>query len=238
MPISVFIAEDRQSSRDLLIEYMLFREELRLDGMAKNGEEALRMLSKKKYDLAFLDINLPILSGIEVLEKLKELPYVIFTTAFDKYAIKAFEMGAVDYLLKPFSLERFNQAVDRALGIIGKEANYFKSPKDLGISFKCDKKNYIVPFDEIVYISSGTRHSILYTVDEEIQTPLNLKDVEGMLPVNFIRVHKQYIVNSMFISRLEYIFGGKYEVTLNDSNKTKLPVGRVYYNEVKEKMEG
>ena len=98
---SVFITEDMIHARDLLIAYIKTRPELELQGIAKNGEEALEELSRKNYDLLLLDINLPILSGIEVLEQLKKIPYIIFTTAYDKYAIRAFEFGAIDYLLKP-----------------------------------------------------------------------------------------------------------------------------------------
>jgi DNA-binding LytR/AlgR family response regulator len=235
-PVSVFIAEDRQSSLDLLIEYMLFRKELKLEGVAKNGEEAFKMLSKKKYDLIFLDINLPLLSGIEVLERLNNIPYVIFTTAFDKYAIRAFEVGAVDYLLKPFSMERFNQAVDRALKIITDKNKYIKSSKILGMSFKCNRKNYIVPFEDIVYVSSSSRYSVISTNDEEFETPILLKEVGQKLPEGFLRIHKQYIVNLKYVFKVEHLIGGQYEITLNDDNKTDLPVGRTYYDNLKKRL--
>ena len=235
-PISVFIAEDRQSSLDLLIEFMLFREELKLEGVAKNGEEALKMLLKNKYDLIFLDINLPLLSGIEVLENLKNIPYVIFTTAFDRYAIRAFEVGAVDYLLKPFSMERFNQAVDRALILINEKNKQFKSLKSIGMSFKCDRKNFIVPYDDIVYISSSNRYSVINTIEEEFETPALLKEVSKKLPEGFLRIHRQYIVNLKYVFKVEYIIAGQNEITLNDGNKTKLPVGRTYYDLLKKKL--
>ena len=122
---TVFIAEDEQPARDLLLDYIFKREELKVEGWSKDGEETYNKLCEKEYDLTFLDINMPKMSGIEVLEKLKNPPYVIFTTAYDEYAIKAFEFGAIDYLLKPFSQERFNSAVDKAISNIRNKGSLF-----------------------------------------------------------------------------------------------------------------
>lgn len=116
-PYSVIMAEDELPARTLLTGFVKTRPELILQAVAKNGEEAVQSLSSAIYDLLLLDINLPVFSGIEVLEKITQIPYVIFTTAYSHYAVKAFEIGAIDYLHKPFSLERFNRAIDRFLSI-------------------------------------------------------------------------------------------------------------------------
>jgi len=235
--ISVFIAEDEQPARELLIDYLLLRPELKLEGMAQNGEEALEKLQMREYNLLFLDINLPILSGIEILEKLKKYPYLIFTTAYDKYAIKAFEMGAVDYLLKPFSKDRFNQAVDKAVQAIQDNRSNLQSPLDIGLSIKENENHYILSYDDIVYISSHARHTVIHTDDKCFEIANLLKDIESKLPdQNFIRIHKQFIVNLKYISHFQYMVGGQYEIYLKDEDETSLPVGRKYANLLKDKL--
>lgn len=235
--ISVFIAEDEQPARELLIDYLLLRPELKLEGIAQNGDEALQKLLKGDYRLLFLDINLPILSGIQVLERLKKYPYLVFTTAYDKYAIKAFEMGAIDYLLKPFSKERFNQAVDKAVQAIQDNRSNIRSPLDIGLSIKENENHYILSYDNIVYVSSHARHTVIHTDDKCFEIANLLKDIEEKLPESsFIRIHKQFIVNMKFISHFQYMVGGQYEIYLKDEDETSLPVGRKYANLLKDKL--
>lgn len=237
---SVLIAEDELPSRELLVEYLIKRPELRLEGIAKNGEEALEKLREKKYNMLFLDINLPVMTGIEVLEKLDEIPYLIFTTAYDKYAIKAFELGAIDYLLKPFTQNRFNQAVDKALLAIKSHKKNLESAESLGFSFKEGENYYIVPYEEIIYISSSGRHIVVHTEEKDFEISGLLKDLEVKLSAygsnSFFRIHKQFIVNIRFVARYQYILGGQYEIYLKDSDETALPVGRKYALPLKEKL--
>ncbi len=120
---SVFIAEDEQPARDYLINLVLKRKELKVGGWAKDGEETLHKLTDDNFDLLFLDINLPVISGIELLAKIKKPPFVIFTTAYSDHALKAFDIGAIDYLLKPFSENRFNSAVEKAVFVLKNRAD-------------------------------------------------------------------------------------------------------------------
>ncbi len=237
---SVFIVEDKPSARELLIEFVMLREELRLGGIAKNGEEALEKLSKKSYDLLFLDIGLPELSGIEVLDKLSSKPYVIFTTANKRYALKAFDAGAVDYLLKPFNLDRFNQAVDKALSIMKGEKISSGLPKSIGLSLSSKENhryNIIISFDDIIYFSSHSKRTMVHTREKDYETHQLLKDLWERLSEDiFIRIHKQHIVNLSFISKVEYAQGGKYEVTLRDKDATSLPVGQTFASDLKKKL--
>jgi DNA-binding LytR/AlgR family response regulator len=130
--ISVFIAEDEQPARDYLLNLVLKRKELKVEGWAKDGKETLQKLTSANYDLLFLDINLPVISGLEILEKIKNPPYVIFTTAYASHAVKAFDIGAIDYLLKPFSENRFNNAVEKAILILKNRAG--SNPVTQGMS--------------------------------------------------------------------------------------------------------
>ncbi len=114
---SVIIAEDELPARKLLEKFVNSHPELTLAKTVTNGRDALKVLSEDSFDLLLLDINLPVMSGIEVLENLNRIPYVIFTTAYNEYAVQAFDIGAVDYLLKPIFQKRFNKAVDRFITI-------------------------------------------------------------------------------------------------------------------------
>lgn len=234
---TVFIAEDEQPASDLLSSYVFKRTELKLGGWSKNGQEAFEKLSENNYDLLFLDINLPILSGIEIVEKLDNPPYIIFTTAYDDYAVKAFELGAVDYLMKPFSEERFNIAVDKALNTIKSKLPGTNMVNSIGLSFKEDETYYILPFNEIIFLSSKGRHSLIHTKTRTYETPQTLKETYQKLPGdNFIRIHKQSIVNLEYISHVQYLMGGQYAAFLKDREKTMLTIGRVYVPDLRKKL--
>jgi two-component system response regulator LytT len=235
--ISVFIAEDEQPALELLTDYILNIPELKLGGIARDGVEAFKKLSENTYDLLFMDINLPVISGIEVLEKLESIPYVIFTTAYDQYAIKAFEMGVVDYLLKPFSSERFNQAAEKAIKAIYDKKSCLESLQQLGLSFKEHENHYILAYEDIIYLSSHARHTVIHTEKRDFETALLLKNIEQRLPENlFIRIHKQYVVNLKHVSHFQYFIGGQYVVYLLDEDKTTLPVGRSFASVLKERL--
>ena len=234
---SVFVAEDEQPARDLMLDYILGREELKLEGWSKDGEDAYGKLSEKKYDLMFLDINMPKMSGIELLEKLENPPFVIFTTAYDEYAIKAFEFGAIDYLLKPFTQERFNNAVDKALSVIRNKGPYPDVKKNLGLSFREYENYYLIGYNDIIYISSQGRHSFIHTRTKVYEAATSLKEIIPKLPEDlFVRIHKQCVVNLNFISHVQYLIAGQYAAFLKDIEKTTLTIGRSYAPALKGKF--
>ncbi|MFH0976868.1 MAG: LytTR family DNA-binding domain-containing protein [Spirochaetota bacterium] len=234
---SVFIAEDEQPARDLLLDYIFKRSELKMEGWSKNGQETYDKLSRKEYDLVFLDINMPQMSGIDVLEKLENPPYVIFTTAYDEYAIKAFELGAVDYLLKPFSQERFNSAIDKAISVIRNKGPYTNTVTRIGLSFKEGENHFLISYDDVIYLSSEGRHSLIHTKTKVYNTAQSLKALGQKLPADiFFRIHKQYIVNLKYISHMQYLIGGQYMAFLKDAEKTTLTVGRMYASALRGKL--
>jgi DNA-binding LytR/AlgR family response regulator len=233
---SVLIAEDEEPARELLVDYLLTRPELKLSGIARNGEDAFQKLSRYEYDLVLMDIQLPRMTGIEVLERLKKMPYVIFTTAHEQYAIRAFDFGAVDYLLKPFNTERFNHSIEKFLSL----HNANTSPAQLtaaGFPVKERNKHYVLPYQDIMYVSSHGKNSIIHTNKEEIVAAVILKDVERRVPADaFIRIHKQHIVNIRYIAALEYYIGGQYIVYLKDDDDSPLPVGKKYAANLKSRL--
>ncbi|OHD64602.1 MAG: hypothetical protein A2176_08960 [Spirochaetes bacterium RBG_13_51_14] len=234
---TVFIAEDEVPARELLVDYLLTRPELKLSGIAKSGDDAVQKLTRQEFDLVFMDIHLPRFSGIEVLERLKRFPYVIFTTAHEKYAARAFDVGAVDFLLKPFTLDRFDRSVEKFLRIQENSARFDQAAGETGFSFRERGRHYIVPYREIVYITSHGKNTVIHTVADDIQAPVILKDIERRLPEEFFaRIHKQHIVNIRCISGLEYYIGGQYIAFLNDEDETSLPVGRKYAHILKTRL--
>lgn len=224
----VMIVEDEAPARELLVDCIAARSELRLAGVARDGKEALEKLAPGGYDLLFLDVDLPFLSGIEVLEKLASPPHVIFTTGYDRYAIRAFDVGAVDYLLKPYTAERFNQAVDKFIAMKG-EGGGASPGKNLGLSFREEGKHYLLSYDDIIYLSSHGKHTIIHTEERDFETPSVLKNIEPRLdPSLFVRIHKQYVANLRFVSHIQYVMGGQYQAHFKDRDETSLPVGRAF----------
>lgn len=226
---SVLIAEDEVPARELLLDYILAWPELRLSGIARNGEDALKKLSGGSYDLALMDIHLPLMTGIEVLERLDAMPYLIFTTAYDRYAVRAFEVGAVDYLLKPITVERFNQSIKKFLQIRSAARSRPPAGTEAGFAVRDHGKHYIVPYQDIVSVTSHGKSSVIHTVSEDIEAPLILKEFEEKAPPElFARIHKQHVVNLRYVAALEYYIGGQYIAFLKDDDESTLPVGKKY----------
>jgi len=235
--LSVILVEDEIQSRDLLIDYISSRPDLSLRGIAKDGAEALEKISSENFDLVFLDIDLPIMSGLEVLEKLERIPYIIFITAIGSHALKAFELGALDYLKKPITRERFTQSLDRAVTRIRKSEEEEKPLNNAGLLVTEKENHFLVPFHEIIYITSHEKHSVIHTEKRDFETPRLLHEVEKKLPGQFLRIHKQTIINIRYISHIQYLIGGRYQVFLKDSDETNLTAGRKYADILKKTLD-
>ena len=235
--LKVLIVEDMIDARDLLCHYSEAHPNLSVTAVARTGEEALNLIHHGSFDLVLLDINLPILSGIEVVERLDQLPYIIFTTAYDSYAMRAFEIGAIDYLLKPIDRERFDRAIDRALKFKEGEEKSSPAPARYGLTFREKRKSCIVPFDDIIYLSASAKHCIIHTEKKDFEASSMLKEIETKLPQeSFQRIHKGYIVNIHHIRTIIHDRGSQYTLYINDSDDTSLPVGRTYLSRLKKKF--
>ena len=212
------MVEDISQIRQRIINLIDAHPQLELKSEAKNGKEALEKLAENVYDLVLLDINLPIHSGIEIAEKINEDSYIIFITSYDQHAVKAFELGAIDYLTKPFSDERFNQSIDRLIKRF--ESNEKQNQiSDVGLSFFVKRSQCIISYEDIIYISSHRKHSVVHTMEKDFETAVLLKDIESRLPdKKFFRIHRQYIVNINFVFKLQHDSGGQYIV--NQSYQT------------------
>ncbi len=229
--IKTLLVDDEYLALKLLDEFGKKVPELEIIDKVKSPMVALDILNQKPVDLLFLDIQMPTLSGNNLLKTLKKPPLVIFTTAYSEYALEAFELNAVDYLLKPFSFERFLQAVNKA-----KEQHYFRmqdqtiilptTSKDF-FSIKVDGKIVKVYFDDILYIEGLKEYVRLVCKDARLVTLESLKNLEDMLPAdNFVRVHKSFIVAKNKVKSLE---GNRLEI-----GDHKIPISRGKKEEIVE----
>jgi DNA-binding LytR/AlgR family response regulator len=203
---------------------------LRLVGECSHAIEAMEVLSKTKVDLIFLDIQMPQITGVEFLKNLNHPPKVIFTTAYRDYAIEAFELDVVDYLLKPISLLRFSKAINRFYQRI----NEAPSPSLSGLNegqqadhlfLKADKKLHKILFNELVYLESYGDYVLVHTEKGKITVKERISHLEEQLPKNrFLRVHRGYVIS---IDKVTSLLPGLIEL-----GPHKIPIGRSYKAEV------
>jgi DNA-binding LytR/AlgR family response regulator len=219
------LVDDEPPALDVLRSYVESTPMLELVGECNHAVSAFEFLQDKKVDLLFLDVNLPKLSGTDFVKALNNPPKIIFTTAHKDFAVDGFELGAVDYLLKPFSLERFWKAVQRATSSDESTiANKHAITNDRFLYFRADRKMVKVMVDEILYVESLKDYVKIFLSGRQIITKQTISSVEEMLPEeNFVRIHRSFIAsknkiesynqNSVFIGKSELPVGPLYRQT-------------------------
>jgi DNA-binding LytR/AlgR family response regulator len=206
MILNCVIVDDEPIARKLLQEYIEETDFLKLVGMAENPVKAISVINSVKTDLIFLDINMPKMTGMEFLKSSSNLPMVIMTTAYGQYALEGFEMAVIDYLVKPFSLDRFIKASQKALELAKLKQNSATIEKSTGDYFyvKCDGKIERVMYNELLYVEAMANYVTLYTQDDKLVVYLTIKGIlEKLPPGNFMQVHKSYVVNTGKIKTIE-----------------------------------
>jgi DNA-binding LytR/AlgR family response regulator len=232
MNLTCIIIDDEPLSRKGLKEYVLDTDFLTLAGEFENPLKAMDVLLQKTVHLMFLDIQMPKLNGVEFIKSLQHPPLVIFTTAYPQYALDGFDVNAVDYLLKPFSFERFLKAAMKARSLltgytVQKEPLQAESPSHFFI--KVDSKLIKIRFDEIIFVEALQNYVAIHTVTKKYVTYLTLKNLEEQLPAgNFVKIHKSYIIA---IARVDSIEGN--EVKMGSHS---LPISRTGKEEVLERI--
>lgn len=234
-PISTIIIDDEALARDIVKRYSVDFPMLNVLSECGDGFEALRQIQVHKPDLLFLDIQMPKLDGFELLEVLDYTPAIIFTTAFDQFAIKAFEMNAVDYLLKPFSKERFESAVQKAIQRIGPEKTDFNASLDTlreniqetrgtldRVVTRLGSKVTVIPVDRIWYIESSDDYVMIYSELGNHLKEKTMKFLEEHLPGNnFVRIHRGSIINLSQIAAIDPYTKDTHIVTLKCGAKLR-----------------
>ena len=233
MPIRCLVIDDEELARLLLDNYISRLANLHLVGQCKDPLEAIQIMQQEPVDLLFLDIQMPGLTGIEFLRTLNEKPLVIFTTAYPDYAIEGYSLDVIDYLLKPFSFERFVKSVNKASELLQLRStanmnNPASEVKD-HILVKSEHKIHRIKYDDIRYIQSMREYVAYYLPTGRILSLNSLKSLEEELPADrFIRIHKSYIISMEKVDTLEG--------NLVHIGKEKLPIGASYREVVLERI--
>jgi two-component system, LytTR family, response regulator len=247
MSIRTIIIEDEAPARDIVKIYLNKYPEIELLGEFSDGFSGVKAINDLKPDLLFLDIQLPKLNGFEILELIEHFPVIIFTTAYDQFALKAFEMNATDYLLKPFSLDRFDAALQKAFGKLKSKRDETPVVEKLietisekveyidRVVVKSGNKIKVVPAEKIIYVEAQDDYVMIYAEDSKLLKEKTMKYFEAHLnPSHFVRIHRSYIVNVNFIGQLEHFTKDSYLVILK--NGVKLKVSDSGYKNLKARL--
>ncbi|HRJ28746.1 MAG TPA: LytTR family DNA-binding domain-containing protein [Cyclobacteriaceae bacterium] len=246
MNITCLIIDDEQLARELLREYIDQMPNITIVGEANKGKDAVDLIDQLKPDLIFLDVQMPGMTGFDVLDEITHDPHVIFTTAYDQYAIRAFEKNAVDYLLKPIDQERFQLALKRAVERMKLEQNNVgellrniktenKTSYDSHIFVQKSEKLINLAVEEIMFLEASGDYTILTTKNDQFVSSSGIGKLEEILnPETFIRVHRSTIININFLKEIEKHFNGGMIVKMQSGKS--FPVSRTYAKLIRKKV--
>ncbi|MEQ1676927.1 MAG: response regulator [Chitinophagaceae bacterium] len=236
----------RRLMKNLLLEH---KDVVEVIAEAGNGRDAIALIEELKPDVIFLDIQMPDLTGFEVVDQLKEKPNIIFTTAYEQYAIKAFETFSIDYLLKPIKEERLEQSIAKLkkfgrlaapIDVAGLQdiIRQFQAPqKATALPIKTGDRINLIRFDSISYLEASDKYVFIYTVEgQKHLTDQSLSTLITKLPAQFFRIQKSYIINKDRIKEMHRHFNGRYLFILDDKAASRLTSGRTYHDVIKEEF--
>jgi len=238
--LRVAIVDDEELARGLLREMLGAHPEMEIVAECANGFEAVKAIADAKPDLLFLDIQMPKLDGFEVLELIDPGPAVVFVTAYDQYAIRAFDAQAADYLLKPFSAERFERALERAKTRLGegrREPAAARPPEQRPerVVVKDGTRVHVIPLEKLDYVKAQDDYVALHSGGKTYLKQQAIAAVEAALdPARFVRIHRSAIVNLERVARIEP-YGKESRVAIL-ADGARLPVSRAGYARLLEAM--
>ena len=242
--IRVIIIDDESLARSITRKYLSKRTEFEIVAECSNGFDAIKKINEEEPDIVFLDIQMPRMTGFEMLELIENPPIIIFTAAYDHYAIKAFEVNAVDYLLKPFSEERFNEAIEKTLVHLKEKTSQSEAIQKL-IEKNDEKVEYIerviikdagkiniVPVEKIKWIEAQDDYVMIHSDIGKFLKQKTMKYFENHLDPNyFVRIHRSYMISIDFIKHLEQHDKESYRIILK--NEQLLPVSKTGLSKLK-----
>lgn len=244
-PDRAIIVDDEELARSIIREYLAEHPEIEIVAECSNGFEAVKAVTELKPDLLFLDVQMPKLNGFEVLELVESDLVVIFITAYEQYAVKAFEVHAVDYLLKPFSKERFDEALGRAMEKLDRRE--FPPPQEIlsaarppgetieRVLVRDGSRVFVIPAEKIDYIEAQDDYIAIRSEGKTHLKKQRLSDLQALLdPARFVRVHRSFILNIDRLARLELYAKDSRMAILKDG--TQLQVSRSGYEKLKEML--
>lgn len=237
---TVVIIDDEPLARQVVREYLAAHPEFEVVAECDDGFEGAKAIMKLKPDLVFLDVQMPRISGLEMLDVIEDPPGVIFATAFDEFAIRAFERNAVDYLLKPFSKERFDQAIGKWMNQSGGKTALAQLMEDQvpagsgrdRIVVRNQGEISIVPVSEVMYLEAFDDYVKIFTANSYYLKKRTMSHFEKLLdPGVFFRTHRSYIINLRHLARVEPFAKNSYVAVLRDGRR--VPVSRSSYSRLK-----
>ncbi|TDE11560.1 LytR/AlgR family response regulator transcription factor [Dyadobacter psychrotolerans] len=225
MNINCLIVDDEPIARDIIKTYCGHLPYLHIVAASGNALEAKIILHQQKVDILFLDINMPVMDGVTFLKTLRNPPQVIFTTAYKEYALDAFDLAACDYLLKPFSLERFIVAVDKAIERLqitpGAPVENPEQKIEDFIFIKTDGKIFKIRHEDLLYAEASGNYTKIVTTQNTLLPAMTFSSFEELLPKTFfLRVHRSFIISK---SKIDHIEGNRLFIS-----KTEIPIGNNY----------
>jgi two-component system LytT family response regulator len=250
LPFKAIVIDDEPAARRLMKSLLLEHEEtVVVIDEAGNGREAIQKIEELKPDVIFLDIQMPDLTGFEVLELLQHKPNVIFTTAYEQYAIKAFDSFSIDYLLKPIKEERLEQSVkklkqfgrlNQSIDISGLQEiirQLHLPPKATALPIKTGDRISLLRFENISYLEAHDKYVFIFTIDgQKHLTDQSLTALIEKLPSQFYRIQKSYIINKDKIKEMHRHFNSRYLFVLDDKAGTRLTSGRTYHDAIRDEF--
>jgi len=239
--MKVLIIDDEPLARSVVRSYLNELGNFDILGEAGDGFEALKMIHSLKPDLVFLDVQMPKLNGFEMLELLEENPRIIFTTAYDEFALKAFEVSAIDYLLKPFSKERFETAINKVslnestdLPTLSPELGKNNNLEQARIVVKQGSDIKIISLDSVQYIEAYDDYVKIHVEEKYHVKKQTMNYYEKNLPDQFMRIHRSYLLNIDFLQKIESFEKNSYVAILKNGNR--IPISRNSYSDVKQRL--
>ncbi|WP_249872403.1 LytR/AlgR family response regulator transcription factor [Oceanobacillus saliphilus] len=239
MKIHTMIAEDEQLAREELIYLLEKEQDVNLLPSAQTGEQLVDLYIEHEPDVIFLDVHMPGMHGVDAAKKIIELAYIkaplfVFTTAYDDYAVEAFEMEAVDYMLKPYDTERFQTAMNRVRkrmqqleNKVSQQVTSQSMPQATKLLIDDNDRTVVLSPDAIYYAVPFKRMLEIHTEDKVFHSKLTLQELEKKLQGHaFFRTHRSYLVNLNHVQEITPWFNGTSNVTLKDKKQTTIPVSR------------
>ncbi len=241
----VIIIDDETPARELIKEYLSGHKEWVVIGECNNGVDGLKLINEFTPDLVFLDIQMPGMTGFQVLEHLEEVPQIIFSTAYDQYALEAFEVNATDYLLKPYTRQRFEKALEK---VQGNEENYMDQLRRLAESLQPEVPKSFTPklfvqtgnklkalnTEEIIWLEADKDYTWLVTAEKRYLSSYGLGQLEEKLdPETFLRVHRSSVININYIQEIEK-HPSSYDILMKNGDSVR--VSRSYLEAIRKRI--
>lgn len=244
--ITLFYAEDEKPARDKLSHQLSLLDNIDVIGFATTGKEAVSSINELRPDIILLDVQMPELDGLDVVDLLDYHPVIIYTTAYEQYAVSAFEKSSLDYLLKPYPLSRLKAAIEKAVAVVENQRKLHQQDTALAPMFtsstpelkklvsKQGDRIFLLSPSEIKFIKSEQRSTLAWHQGKFLHLGDTLDQLEAQLEQqNFIRIHRSYMINLDHVKEIQRYFNGKLMVIINDENNTELSTSRAGADKLK-----